>query len=182
MRGGMDVCALHSIWKTPTVSALRIVAKVSGSSLGMVASGKVPSLWSRMRRKDRWMTVSQHAESEQIHQVGQNREPSRGGSFRPSDRYPVGSWRSVVSLPDKETTCRALRRVWTEDSPFDCRDEFPHLRRAGSEVSPWQERHLSLSFSGVSEDAKWVGAHHADDVALWGETSQAIEQSAIPVP
>ena len=53
MRGGMDICAQLSIWKTLTVSALRIMAKVSGSSLGMVASEKVPSLWSRMRRKDR---------------------------------------------------------------------------------------------------------------------------------
>ena len=77
MRGGMEICAQLSIWKTLTVSALRIMAKVSGSSLGMVASEKVPSLWSRMRRKDRWMTVSQHAESEQIHPVGQIREPSR---------------------------------------------------------------------------------------------------------
>jgi hypothetical protein len=34
-RGSIDIWARLSIWNTPTVSALRIMAKVASSSVGM---------------------------------------------------------------------------------------------------------------------------------------------------
>ena len=69
-----------------------------------------------------------------------------------------------------------LRRVWTEEQPFDYQGEFYHLRQAHSEVRPWQKPHLPVFFGGASEDAKRVGARHADVFALWGEPLAAIKQ------
>ena len=69
-----------------------------------------------------------------------------------------------------------LRRVWTEEQPFDYQGEFYHLRQAHSEVRSWQNPHLPIFFGGASEDAKRVGARHADVFALWGEPLAAIKQ------
>ena len=73
-----------------------------------------------------------------------------------------------------------LRRVWTEEQPFDYQGEFYHLRQAHSEVRPWQNPHLRLFFGGASEDAKRVGARHADVFAL-GESRWPRLNSRSPI-
>ena len=69
-----------------------------------------------------------------------------------------------------------LRRVWTQDDPFDYRGEFYQIQQAHSEVRPWQKPHLPLFFGGASEDAKRVGARLADVYALWGEPIAAVKE------
>ena len=68
-----------------------------------------------------------------------------------------------------------LRRVWTQDDPFDYQGEFYPIQQAHSDVRPWQKPHLPLFFGGASEDAKRVGARFADVYALWGEPIAAIK-------
>ena len=68
-----------------------------------------------------------------------------------------------------------LRRVWTQNDPFDYRGEFYQIQQAHSDIRPWQKPHVPLFFGGASEDAKNVGARFADVYALWGEPIAAIE-------
>ena len=69
-----------------------------------------------------------------------------------------------------------LRRVWTEEMPFDYQGEFYQIQQGYSEVRPWQKPHLPLFFGGASDDAKRVGARRADVYALWGEPLDAVKE------
>lgn len=63
-----------------------------------------------------------------------------------------------------------LKRVWTEDRPFD--HEGPHYRVKGaySAIRPVQQPHLPVFFGGSSEPAIRFAGRHADTYAFWGET------------
>jgi alkanesulfonate monooxygenase len=69
-----------------------------------------------------------------------------------------------------------VRRVWTEDRPFDHAGEFYRLARAYSEIKPVQKPHVPLYFGGASPAAHAIGARHADVYMLWGEPLAAIRQ------
>ena len=63
-----------------------------------------------------------------------------------------------------------MRRVWTEERPFD--HEGPHYRLRGcfAEIRPVQKPHIPIYFGGSSEAAIAVAGRHADVHAFWGET------------
>ncbi len=63
-----------------------------------------------------------------------------------------------------------LRRIWTEDRPFDHDGEFYQFRQGFSEVKPAQKPHVPIYFGGASAAALAVAARHADVYALWGES------------
>ena len=67
-----------------------------------------------------------------------------------------------------------VRRVWTEEQPFDHAGEFYRVARAFSEVKPVQRPHVPLYFGGASPVAHQVGARHCDVFMLWGEPLAAI--------
>jgi len=67
-----------------------------------------------------------------------------------------------------------VRRVWTEERPFDHEGEFYRVARAFSEVKPVQRPHVPLYFGGASPVAHQVGARHCDVFMLWGEPLAAI--------
>jgi alkanesulfonate monooxygenase len=69
-----------------------------------------------------------------------------------------------------------LRRVWTEDRPFDHAGEFYRVTGAYSEIKPLQKPHVPLYFGGASEAAHRIGAKHADVYMLWGEPLAAVKQ------
>src|SRR5690606_40006345 len=58
----MAICARDSIWNTPTVSAAWIMAKVAGSSRGIVASSSARPWWRRTRSSALRMQVSMRSE------------------------------------------------------------------------------------------------------------------------
>jgi alkanesulfonate monooxygenase len=62
-----------------------------------------------------------------------------------------------------------LRRVWTEDAPFDHDGTFYRFEGAYSEVRCVREPHLPIYFGGSSDIALEVAGRHADVYALWGE-------------
>ncbi len=62
-----------------------------------------------------------------------------------------------------------MRRVWTEDRPFDHDGEFYSMRRARTDVRPFQQPHPLLFFGGSSEGALEMGAEHCDVFAMFGE-------------
>lgn len=69
-----------------------------------------------------------------------------------------------------------LRRVWTEDEPFDHAGRFYRFERAFSEVKPKQSPHVPIYFGGASAPALAVAGKHANVYALWGESKQQVAE------
>ena len=69
-----------------------------------------------------------------------------------------------------------MRRVWTENRPFDFAGKFYKVRKAFSEVRAVQQPHVPLYFGGASDAAVQVGAKHCDIYALFGESRAATRQ------
>jgi len=63
-----------------------------------------------------------------------------------------------------------LRRVWTEDQPFDHEGTYYKVKGATSEVKPLQQPYVPVFFGGASGPALQVAGKHADVYALWGES------------
>lgn len=63
-----------------------------------------------------------------------------------------------------------LRRVWTQDKPFDHHGTYYRVKGAWSEVKPVQQPHLPIYFGGASDVALRVAGKHANVYALWGES------------
>ncbi|MFM0021642.1 LLM class flavin-dependent oxidoreductase [Paraburkholderia azotifigens] len=69
-----------------------------------------------------------------------------------------------------------LRRVWTENQPFDHEGRFYRFEKAFSDVKPKQTPHVPIYFGGASEAALAVAGKHADVYALWGESKQQVAE------
>ena len=69
-----------------------------------------------------------------------------------------------------------LRRMWTEERPFDHEGEFYKVAKAFSEIKPLQKPGVPLYFGGASESAHRIGGRHSDVFMLWGEPLAAIKQ------
>ena len=67
-----------------------------------------------------------------------------------------------------------VRRIWTEDSPFDFDGQFFHYEGAFSSVKPVTPGGIPLFFGGASAPAIEVGAAQADVYAFWGEPRAAV--------
>lgn len=63
-----------------------------------------------------------------------------------------------------------LRRVWTENQPFDHEGRYYRFKGAWSEVKPLQSPYVPIYFGGASAPALAVAGKHADVYALWGES------------
>ncbi|WP_454725328.1 MULTISPECIES: LLM class flavin-dependent oxidoreductase [Cupriavidus] len=63
-----------------------------------------------------------------------------------------------------------LRRIWTEDKPFDHEGKYYRFTQGFSEVKPVQRPHVPIFFGGASPVAIEVAGRHADVYALWGES------------
>jgi alkanesulfonate monooxygenase len=63
-----------------------------------------------------------------------------------------------------------LRRIWTEDKPFDHAGTYYRFEQGYSEVKPAQQPHVPIFFGGASPAALAVAGKHADVYALWGES------------
>jgi alkanesulfonate monooxygenase len=95
---------------------------------------------------------------------GDEADQRREGDFVPhDDRYRrTGEVMSIV------------RRIWSEDSPFDFDGEFFHYEGAFSSVKPATPGGIPLYFAGASPPAIEAGAARADVYAFWGEPRAAV--------
>jgi alkanesulfonate monooxygenase len=95
---------------------------------------------------------------------GDEADQRREGDFVPHDlRYRrTGEVMSIV------------RRIWSEDSPFDYEGEFFKYEGAFSSVKPVVPGGIPLYFAGASPPAIAVGAAQADVYAFWGEPRAAV--------
>lgn len=62
-----------------------------------------------------------------------------------------------------------MRKIWSEDKPFDHQGEFYNFKAAFSAVKPLRKSHIPLFFGGSSEGALEMGASRCDAYALFGE-------------
>jgi alkanesulfonate monooxygenase len=69
-----------------------------------------------------------------------------------------------------------LRRIWTEDQPFDHDGEFYRNIAAFSSVKPATPDGIPMYFAGASPVAIGVGAREADVYAFWGEPRAAVTE------
>jgi alkanesulfonate monooxygenase len=69
-----------------------------------------------------------------------------------------------------------VRRLWTEDSPFDTEGEFYRYEGAFTSVKPVTPGGIPLYFAGASPPAIEVGAALADVYAFWGEPRAAVAE------
>ncbi|MBP0592949.1 LLM class flavin-dependent oxidoreductase [Paraburkholderia sp. LEh10] len=69
-----------------------------------------------------------------------------------------------------------LRRVWTENAPFDHEGRFYRFEKAFSDVKPKQTPHVPIYFGGASQAALAVAGKHAAVYALWGESKQQVAE------
>ena len=63
-----------------------------------------------------------------------------------------------------------VKRIWTQESPFDHTGTHYRFEQAYSAVRPLQRPHPPIYFGGSSEAAIAVAARYADVYALWGES------------
>jgi alkanesulfonate monooxygenase len=97
---------------------------------------------------------------------GDEADQRREGDFLPhDDRYRrTGEMMSLV------------RRVWSDDEPFDHHGEFFRYEGAFSSVKPVSAGGIPLYFAGASRPAIEVGSAHADVYAFWGEPRAAVKE------
>jgi alkanesulfonate monooxygenase len=95
---------------------------------------------------------------------GDEADQHREGDFVPHDaRYARTG--EVMAL---------IRRLWTEDAPFDFDGQFFRYEDAFSSVKPVTPDGIPLYFAGASSPAIEVGAAQADVYAFWGEPRAAV--------
>jgi alkanesulfonate monooxygenase len=95
---------------------------------------------------------------------GDEADQRREGDFVPHDtRYARTG--EVMSL---------VRRIWSEDTPFDFDGQFFRYEGAFSSVKPATPDGIPLYFGGASPPAIEVGAANADVYAFWGEPREAV--------
>ena len=63
-----------------------------------------------------------------------------------------------------------VRAEWTSEKPFDYSGRYYQVKRAFSQVKPYQPDGIPVFIAGASDAAIEVAGRHADVFALWGET------------
>ena len=74
-----------------------------------------------------------------------------------------------------------VRKVWTEEQPFDHQGTFYQAQNAFSAIKPLQQPHLPVYFGGSSQAALEVAGKHADVFALWGESLEQTRETIAAV-
>jgi alkanesulfonate monooxygenase len=97
---------------------------------------------------------------------GDEADQQREGDFVPKE----GRYRRTGELMG------LLRRIWTEDKPFDHDGEFYRNIAAFSSVKPATAAGIPMYFAGASPVAIGVGARQADVYAFWGEPRAAVTE------
>lgn len=70
-----------------------------------------------------------------------------------------------------------LRKTWESSEPFDHDGEFYRVKGAISQVKPFQQPRIPISFGGSSDAAFRVAGKHADIYALWGEPLDGVRET-----
>lgn len=98
---------------------------------------------------------------------GSDADQQRDGDFLDHDRR--------YDRTDEYLT--VLKKVWECEEPFDHEGEFYRVKGAVSQVRPFRQSRIPISFGGSSEAAFKVAGKHADIYALWGEPLDGVRET-----
>jgi alkanesulfonate monooxygenase len=99
-----------------------------------------------------------------------------GGS--PAEQQADGDWLDHAQRYERtDEFVGLLKRVWTEQKPFDHHGTHYRLKGAFSAIKPVQQPHLPVFFGGSSDAAIGFAGRHADVYAFWGETLEQARET-----
>ena len=111
--------------------------------------------------------------------IGAGSRPSWPGARREYDAHGLPFHDAKHAIGSLAEACEIIKRVWTEDEPFDHDGTYHQLQGAFGNPKPVQSPHPPIMIGGRSKSVLRVVAEHAD---LWNvpgaDFADALERSA----
>ena len=111
--------------------------------------------------------------------IGAGSRPSHPLARREYEAYGLPFHDAAHAVGSLAEACTVIRRLWTDDEPFDFDGTYHHLTGAFGNPKPVQRPHPPILIGGRSAATLRVAAEHAD---LWnipgGDLADAVERSA----
>ncbi|MGI9008213.1 MAG: LLM class flavin-dependent oxidoreductase [Streptosporangiaceae bacterium] len=112
--------------------------------------------------------------------IGAGSRPGHPIARREYEAHGLPFHDSARAVGELAEACTVIRRLWTEDEPFDFEGRYLHLTGAFGNPKPVQRPHPPILIGGRSAATLRVVAEHAD---VWnmpgGEIGDAADRSAV---
>ncbi len=112
--------------------------------------------------------------------IGAGSRPDIPLARREYEAYGLPYYDAAHAVGSLAEACTVIRRLWTEDEPFDFSGTYVHLTGAYCNPKPIQRPHPPILIGGRSAAVLRVVAEHAD---LWnipgGDIDDAVRRSAL---
>ncbi|RKT55092.1 LLM class flavin-dependent oxidoreductase [Saccharothrix australiensis] len=112
--------------------------------------------------------------------IGVGSRPGHPSARREYEAHGLPFHDTAEAVARLAEACTVIRRLWTEDEPFDFHGEHVRLRGAFGNPKPVQRPHPPILVGGRSSATLRVAAEHAD---LWnipgGDVADAARRSAL---
>jgi alkanesulfonate monooxygenase SsuD/methylene tetrahydromethanopterin reductase-like flavin-dependent oxidoreductase (luciferase family) len=112
--------------------------------------------------------------------IGAGSRPSVSFARREYEAYGLPYHDAAHAVGSLAEACTIIRRLWTEDEPFDFDGAYYHLTGAWCNPKPLQRPHPPILIGGRSPATLRVAAEHAD---VWnmpgGDLGDAVRHSAL---
>jgi alkanesulfonate monooxygenase SsuD/methylene tetrahydromethanopterin reductase-like flavin-dependent oxidoreductase (luciferase family) len=112
--------------------------------------------------------------------IGVGSRPSHPLARREYEAYGLPFHDAAYAVGSLAEACTVIRRLWTEDKPFDFDGTYIHLTGAFCSPKPVQHPHPPILIGGRSSPTLRVAAEHAD---VWnipgGDIDDVVRRSAL---
>ncbi|WP_177154325.1 LLM class flavin-dependent oxidoreductase [Actinosynnema pretiosum] len=108
--------------------------------------------------------------------IGAGSRPSHPAARAEYDAHGLPYHDAGQAVAALAEACRVIRRLWTEDEPFDFRGEHVRLTGAFGNPKPVQRPHPPILIGGVASATLRVAAEHAD---VWNAPGHDLEAAAL---
>jgi alkanesulfonate monooxygenase SsuD/methylene tetrahydromethanopterin reductase-like flavin-dependent oxidoreductase (luciferase family) len=111
--------------------------------------------------------------------IGAGSRPEIPTARREYDANGLPYWDAKTAVAALAEACVIIRRLWTEDKPFDFHGEHYNLTGAYNSPKPVQRPGPPIVIGGRAGSTLRVAAEHADVVNIPGAPQDAAERSAL---